>query len=323
MPEQVAASPSSYGPNLRAQAAYLLVFQHIPVERCAQLIADVTGATVSTGWVSGVLEEAAGLVTDSVRLIRALLTLVHVLHVDETTTRIGSTRRWLHVACTPALTLLGLGPRSREGANTLGVLPDFRRVLVHDSLLLYNGYPAARHQLCGAHLIRELTAAEEDHPGQRWPAQIRWALAELNTQAKKAAEEGLTDVSPDRALVYLESFHRGLAVGLSLHPRAPGRKQSPTRNLLERLRDRAADVLRFADHPTWVPFTNNEAERTLRPVKTQVKISGCHQSETGATAWLAVRSYLDSARKHGLSAFDAIRRAFTGNLWMPPVALAH
>ncbi|MEV6868359.1 hypothetical protein AB0M44_46195 [Streptosporangium subroseum] len=59
---------------------------------------------------------------DSVRLIRALLTLVHLLHVDETTTRIGTARRWLHVACTPRLTLLGLGPRSRQGANSLGVL---------------------------------------------------------------------------------------------------------------------------------------------------------------------------------------------------------
>jgi hypothetical protein len=124
----------------------------------------------------------------------------------------------------------------------------------------------------------------------------------------------LTDIPPDRALIYPQSFHQGVTVGLSLHTRAPGRKQSPTRNLLERLRDRAGDVLRFADHPGLVPFTTNEAERALRPVTTQVKISGCHQSEDGATAWLTVRSYLDSARKHGLSAFDAIRRAFTGNL---------
>ena len=103
-------------------------------------------------------------------------------------------------------------------------------------------------------------------------------------------------------MIYLKSFHHGIAVGLSLHPRAPGRKQSPTRNLLERLRDRAADVLRFADDPLHVPFTNNTGERALRPVKTQIKISGCHQSETGAAAWLDVRSYLDSARKHGLGA---------------------
>jgi hypothetical protein len=90
---------------------------------------------------------------------------------------------------------------------------------------------------------------------------------------------------------------------------------------LERLRDRAGDVLRFADQPRLVPMTDNTGERALRPVKTQVKISGCHQSEAGAAAWLAVRSYLDSARKHGVGAFDAIRRAFTGHLWMPPIAL--
>ncbi|MEV6866662.1 transposase, partial [Streptosporangium subroseum] len=151
MPGQVAGSPTSYGPNLRAPAVYLLVFQHVPVERCAQLIADLTGANVSTGWVSGVLIQAARLAADSLTLIRALLTLGHVLHADETTTRIGASRGWLHVACTDRLTLLGLGPRSREGANALGVLPQFRGVLVHDSLALYDGYPHVRHQLCGAH----------------------------------------------------------------------------------------------------------------------------------------------------------------------------
>ncbi|GLX03051.1 hypothetical protein Misp02_71370 [Microtetraspora sp. NBRC 16547] len=56
-------------------------------------------------------------------------------------------------------------------------------------------------------------------------------------------------------------------------------------------------------------------------ISVQVKISGCHQSETGAAAWPAVRSYLDSARKHGLNALGAIRRAFTGHLWMPPIVL--
>lgn len=80
-------------------------------------------------------------------------------------------------------------------------------------------------------------------------------------------------------------------------------------------------MLRFADFPGWVPFTNNAGECTLRPVKTQVMISGCHQSEAGAANWLTVRSYLDSARKHGLSAFEAIHRAFIGTLWIPPIAL--
>ncbi|MFG1682756.1 transposase [Nonomuraea sp. NPDC049269] len=247
MPVTAAGSPTSYGLHLCALAAYLLDFQHIPVERTARLIGDLTCANVSTGWASGALGQAAGPVADSLKLIRALLTLGHVLHADETTTRIGGGQRWLHVACTERLTLLGLGPRSREGANTLGVLPDFRG----DSLALYVGYPDARHQLCGAHLARELTGAAEDHPQQRWPVQVRWALPQLNEQAKKAAAQHFTDIPPKRALVHWESFHHGVAVGLSLHPRAPGR------NLLER----------------------------------------------------------------GLNALDAIRRAFTGHLWMPPIAL--
>lgn len=322
MPGQIAGSPSSYGPNLRALAVYLLVFQHIPVERTAMLIRDVTGAEVSTGWVASLLPEAGGLVEDSLNLIRALLVMGHVLHADETTTRIGSTRRWLHVACTDFLTLLHLAPRSRAGADAGGVLPHYRGVLVHDSLSLYAGYGSCTHQLCGAHLIRELTAAEEDFPDQKWHQQIRWALAGLNTQALRVRSGQITEIAPEALLLHLDAFHHGIAVGLSQHPRAAGRKQSTARNLLERLRDQAHAVLGFADDPRHVPFTNNCGERALRPVKTQLKISGCHQSADGATAWLAVRSYLDSARKHGLSAFEAIHRAFTGNLWMPPIEQA-
>lgn len=319
MPEEIAGSPSSYGPNLRALAVYLLVFQHVPVERTAILIRDVTGAEVSTGWVASLLPEAAGLVEDSLNLIRTLLVLGHVLHADETTTRIGATRRWLHVACTDVLTLLHLAPRSRAGADQGGVLPHYRGILVHDSLSLYAGYTHCAHQLCGAHLIRELTAAEEDFPDQKWHQQIRWALAGLNTQALRVRSGEIDEIAPEALLLHLQAFHHGIAVGLFHHPRAEGRKQSTTRNLLERLRDQAHAVLRFADDPRHAPFTNNCGERALRPVKTQLKISGCHQSVDGATAWLAVRSYLDSARKHGISAFEAIHRAFTGTLWMPPI----
>ncbi|MGW3985372.1 IS66 family transposase, partial [Streptomyces mirabilis] len=253
MPDTIAGSPSFYGPNLRALAVYLLVFQHIPVERTARLIADVTGAEVSTGWVASLLSEAASLVEDSVNLIRALLVMGHVLHADETTTRIGTVRRRLHVACTDFLTLLHLAPRSRAGADAGGVLPGYRGVLVHDSLSLYAGYSHCGHQLCGAHLIRELTAAEEDFPDQHWHRQIRWALAGLNTQALRVRSGEITETSPDALLLHLSAFHQGIAVGLSQHSRAEERKQSTTRNLLERLRDQAHAVLRFADTPRHVP----------------------------------------------------------------------
>jgi transposase len=154
-----------YGANLASLAVYLLVFQHVPVERAAQLINDVTGAQVSTGWVSSQLVKAAGLVAAPNKLIAALLVLAHVLHADETTTRVADAKRWLHVAATDFLALFTLAPRSRAGAEAAGVLPNFTGTMVHDALWLYRGFPDAAHQLCCAHVIRELTACDERFPG--------------------------------------------------------------------------------------------------------------------------------------------------------------
>ena len=312
-----------YGPALAALAVYLLVYQHVPVERTAELIRDLTGAQVSTGWVAAQLPKGAGVVAGSLRLIKALLILGHVLHADETTTNVAGKRRYLHAACTDRLTFLGLGPRSRAGASGLGMLPHFRGVMVHDAYFqLYDGYPQARHQLCIAHVVRELTAQDELHPHQRWARQIRWALSQLIRQAEMARAEGLWHIPPERIAPLLRSYHRGVADGLALHPRTSETgKQSDATNLLERLREHAQKYLRFTID-LHVPATNNLAERDQRPVKTQVKISGCHQSEAGARAWLDLRSYVSSARKHGFTAFDALRQAFTGTPWMPPIALA-
>jgi hypothetical protein len=118
---------------------------------------------------------------------------------------------------------------------------------------LYAGYADCGHQLCGAHLIRELTAAEEDFPRQQWHRQIRWALAGLNTQAVRVRSGEISEIAPEALLLHLNAFHQGITVGLSGHPRAEGRKQSTTRNLLERPRDQAHAVLRSADVPCTSP----------------------------------------------------------------------
>jgi transposase len=93
MPEQTAGSPSCCGPNLRALAVCLLVFQHIPAERTATLIKDVTGAEVSTGRVASLLPEAAGLAEDCLNPIRAPLVMGHVLHADSTAAGRAATPR--------------------------------------------------------------------------------------------------------------------------------------------------------------------------------------------------------------------------------------
>ena len=173
-----------YGPNLRALAVYLLVFQHIPVARTAMLIADLTGARPSTGWISSVLSGVADVLGDVEKLIKSLIVLAQVIHVDETTSNINGARWWLHVAGTDKLTAYHLHPsRGRKAVTEFDVLPAFRGTVVHDALSVYDAYPDARHALCCAHLARELVAAGEAHPDQVWPVQALRALHGLNTAA--------------------------------------------------------------------------------------------------------------------------------------------
>ena len=308
-----------YGPNLRALAVYLLVFQHIPVARAQALIADLTGAHPSTGWISSQLVAVAEVLVDVEKLIKTLIVLAHVIHVDETTSNINGVRWWLHVACTDTLTAYHLHPsRGRAAVTEFDVLPAFRGTVVHDALSVYDAYPGARHALCGAHISRELVAAGEADPDQAWPAQALRARHGLNTAAHHARDQQLPAIPPETAQPLLDSWRHALLVGLAEHRRVPGRRQSKTRNLLERLRDRDDQVLLFARDLS-VPFTNNQAERDVRPTKTQMKISGCHRSDTTAKAWLRVRGYISTVRKHGDNILDALRDAITGNPWKPPV----
>jgi transposase len=108
------------------------------------------------------------------------------------------------------------------------------------------------------------------------------------------------------------------SLGLKEVRRVPGRKQQPFRELLECLRDRQGDVLRFA-YDLRIPPTSNQAERDLRPAKTQQKISGRLRSESATRHRYAIRGYIDTARNHGESALTAIHEALAGNPWMPPI----
>jgi hypothetical protein len=124
-PEDVSAAPSSYGTNLKSLVVYLLVYQHVPVQRCVQLIADLTGgAGPSDGFVHGMLARCAKAVAEVVTAIKSLITLAHVAGFDETTLRCGEAgaKKYVLSASTENATVYHLGGRDLDPFAEAGIL---------------------------------------------------------------------------------------------------------------------------------------------------------------------------------------------------------
>jgi len=328
-PEGARTGPVGYGPNLGAFAVYLMVVQFIHVQRCVELLESLTGATPSAGFVHGMLTRAAGLLAEVDKRIRALITLAYAVCADETPLRVGPRKpkpgrknadKYLLAACTELFTHYLLGDRDLATfkASVLADLTD--SVIVHDRYHLYDSDEIATltHQLCCQHLLRDIDGAGEVYPDADWPTQIARALRGLIHQANLARQAGRDTIEPSVRDKLIKELTDGVKVGLSdttSHPSKPGQRKA--RLLLEVLRDREPDVLRFA-HDLSVPPTSNQAERDLRPAKIQQKISGRLTSEQRTKDRYRVRGYLSTAAKHSRNMMDALRDAILGRPWIPP-----
>jgi len=200
------------------------------------------------------------------------------------------------------------------------VLPVFTGVAVHDGLTSYRRYDVV-HALCGAHHLRELVGMAEA-TGQDWPTALADLLAEVHKAVLAAKADGKSALSARRLADYRRRYETLVTQGRRLNPPPPrtgkrGRpKLGPAGSLLRRLDEYQDDVLRFATDFA-VSFDNNQAERDVRMVKLQQKISGGWRSQTGADAFLAVRSYLSTARKQKQGALDVLAELFAGRPWIP------
>lgn len=310
-------SPTQYGPHVLAHAAYLNSYHLIPLARVREWFVDCVGHAVSEGTIERAVQQFAQAVAPSLDVIYAGLTHAQVVHYDETGLRINSGLRWLHTACTAHLSYYTVHlKRGAEAMLDIGVLPNCHGWAVHDGLKGYFSFEIVRHALCNAHHLRELEFLVEQYDAT-WAAGMQKLLLEM----KRAREmENLSDVTIVQLEARYDDFIKQGFEAFPIQPRPPNAKgrvaQHDATNMLIRLRDHRDAVLAFLRYPE-VPFDNNLAERDLRMMKVQQKISGCFRTWDGAEVFAAVRSYLATARKQGLSMLRAAYLAFVGTPFIP------
>lgn len=320
-PDAVRA-PAQYGSRVRALAVYLHHYQVVPQERTHEALADLFGCPLSDGTVASWVAQASTSLAPTVAHLAELVAAGPHQHADETGIRIGGQLHWLHVNSTRFLTHLAWHPKRGQVATAaIGIWPRFHGRATHDRWASYNAYTGCTHTLCGAHLLRELTlVAEQD--GQAWAGELAAVLRGMHAAAAEWRATGASRLPDEERSAWLAQYHALLARGFAANapPTPPGRplwrrgrpKQVPAKNLLDALLQHSERVLAFLDDLT-IPFTNNQAERDLRMAKVQQKVAGTFRSETGATAYCRLRSYLSTMRKQGRGMLDALTAVFAGH----------
>jgi len=312
-------SPVRIGPETLARAALLTCAHYLPIGRARDLLEKLTAIDVSTGLLAGIRGRAARrLERGFVPHLQTLLASAPLLHADETPGRAAGGLSYVHVACTEYLTLMHVGDRSAATIDAGGVLAEFTGVLVRDG---YAGYAhiKAAHAWCGAHLVRDLRSISDADPdGQLWATAMATTLTDANRAAHTARERG-AEAFDEATLKQIRNHYRGaLARGDTDNQGQHTHLADTARTLIGRFRRYEDMILRFATDLS-VPFTNNEAERSCRPVKVQQRTSGgAWRTLQGLTDFAIVASYLDTATKWGRDKLEVLHELFTTGAWLPP-----
>ena len=241
---------------------------------------------------------------------------------DETGFRVDGALHWVHCARTSKYTLFMVHRRrGKEAIEAMGVLPSFGGVAVHDAWAPYDIYTTPDHELCCAHALRELQAVTDAAPAGEWcwAAQAAEALTTMQRLVSDAIAEGRGAVDPAALAPQRHHFRSAALIGASLTAVRSSPLMRKHNALARRLLDRQDDYLRFTTDFRVSP-DNNGTERDIRMTKLKQKVSGCLRTRTGARQFCAIRSYLSTAAKHGLSYFDALVMRTRGQPWIPATA---
>ena len=281
------------------------------------------GQTISDGVVEKANEIIAEKVQPALEVVKEQLINSTVLNFDETSLRVIGKLHWVHVTSNPHLTYYEVHPkRGSQATADIAILPKFQGTAVHDHWKPYFSYQDCSHALCNAHHLRELVFVYE-HYEQQWAENMIKLLLEIKEEVE-LTKDYQDFLPPQKIIAFEERYDVLIAQGLELNPspsqpstKKRGRvKQSPPKNLLDRLNDFKSQTLAFM-HNFQVPFDNNLAERDVRMVKLKQKISGAFRSKHGADTFCLIRSYISTVRKNALSVIDALLSALDDQPFIP------
>lgn len=306
-PEGINA-PVQYGNGVKALTTLLNVVYKIPFKKVSRLFSDLYAYPLNESTVITNNETCYRKLETTEQNIREQITQSDVVYFDESGVRVTGRLNWLHTATTVLFTYLWVHANRGKKAldSSKSIIKDFFGWAMHDCWSSYFSYTHLKHVICGAHLLRELEALIENK--SIWAKEFKMFLLDVylfrmkNPNQSKIEWKTNFDKICEKAQIEEPSSQ--------VSGKRGKRKRTKGRNLLERLIKHKDAVLAFAYH-AGVPFTNNQAERDIRPVKLKQKVSGCFRTFHGAEVYARIEGYVSTLRKNKFDIFKELTNVFT------------
>jgi transposase len=330
----------TYGEKMKALTVLLSTEGIIAEERLSDFFSEITHGAIrlSDATIESFLTDLSRKLDPELEAIKTSLLNEEAMHVDETPVRCTekpdysdgekavlrkasgtSFSVYIRTHSSENATLYTVNPqKDKDGADRDGIFPRFFGILSHDHEAKFYHYGIA-HATCGAHLLRELRGLFELQKIP-WADEMRRFVAGINARKNADLAKNATSCDPDSLCAFEREYDRLLEQGriaLSLL-KENELGFDELRRMLNRLSDYKDCYLLFI-RDYRAPFTNNQAERDLRPCKTRQKVSGCFRSWDGILRYTNIRSFLSTLKKRNHGLLLSISRALSG-LPVLPVA---
>lgn len=292
------SSPVQYGPVIEALISYFHGRQYIPYARMQEMFRDSFGIKISQGSIDNIIKRFARKGGKVYERIRQEILCSRVVGSDETGLRINGQKHWVWTWQDAKNTLISISKSRGIQAisDQLGaILPG--AVLCHDAWRAHFSLECETHQLCCAHLLRELNYLTELH-NQPWGIQFKQLLLEAINLKKKLTERDYHTKHPDREAVE-KKFSK-------LLDRPPDKKYTELYSFYKRI-DKYKDYIFPFLYYQHVPPDNNASERAIRNIKVKQKISGQFRSQQGARDFAIIRSIIDTLIKRSENVFQNLQ----------------
>lgn len=287
-------TPVSYGPGVQSLVSYLSVRQYLPVERITELLSSLCGLSLSTGGVCYLLDKVKQKALPVYETIRQMVVHGKVIGADETGVNINGKNHWAWTFQNAWATYIAVH-ESRGKKAIDHIMPEGfgNSILVTDCWAAYFKDNTAGHQLCTAHLLRELKFFTQKYPENTWAPR----LSELITDALHVRKQD--KLTPQKSKEITQSF-------LELIKEPVNQKIKELISFQKRMVKYSDYVFAFLDDQR-IPPDNNASERAIRNFKVKLKVSGFFKSSAGSENYAVIRSIIDTAIKNQQNPYEVTR----------------